>query len=67
MGIITRSPMLLTSTAASATFCVTRADYVNSEAVAMALKKEVEKNGGVSPQIIVTDNGTASVNLIYGR
>ena len=59
--------MLLTSTAPSATFCVTRADYVNSETDAMALKKEVEKNGGISPQIIVTDNGSVSVNLIYGR
>jgi len=67
MGIITRSLILLTYTAASATFCVTRVDYVNSEAPAMALKKEVEKNGGVSPQIIVTDNGSASMNLIYGR
>ncbi len=35
----------------------------SSEAAAMALKKAVDRNGGVSPKVIVTDNGSAFVNL----
>ena len=35
----------------------------SSEAAAMALRKAVERNGRVPPQVIVTDNGSAFVNL----
>jgi len=35
----------------------------SSEAAARALKKAVDRNGGVSPKVIVTDNGSAFVNL----
>jgi len=35
----------------------------SSEAAADGLKKAVEKNNGVSPQLVVTDNGSVFVNL----
>jgi len=35
----------------------------SSEAAADALKKAVEKSNGVPPQVVVTDNGSAFVNL----
>ena len=35
----------------------------NSEATAMASKKAVERNGGIPPRVIVTDNGSTFVNL----
>jgi len=35
----------------------------SSEAAAAALKKAVERNGGIPPHLIVTDNGSAFVNL----
>lgn len=35
----------------------------SSEAAATALKEAIARNGGISPRVIVTDNGSAFVNL----